>query len=257
MAFQESPNTARTTPAISNLISNVQGISRKSQGEESVGTTRDQSSSQTVIIDATLLENFGNQTMTDPSMLMMDEAAQAKRKETRESPTNVKRQKRQSSEDPISEEFEGHGYVDMPQYEFHWPTTPSLEPLPISVTLPYIRAFANKKFDAPIPLLVPPMLPIGNLHHFPAMLTVPPFFTLPTSIPLYPTGFMPFGFYSYGEDSEFGYSDEESEGEESFGEENEEVLAGSMMHQSNPSHVSPLTTLASLASGTVKNKTQI
>lgn len=188
---------------------------------------------------------------------MLDES-QGKRKESRESPTSSKRQKRQSSEEPLSDEYEGQGYEETPQYELHWPgTTSSLEPLPIAVTLPFIRAFASKKFDAPIPLFVPPMLPIGNLHHFPAMLTVPPLFGLPTSIPLYPSGFMPFGYYSYAEDSEFGYSDEESEGEDSFGEENDEVLDESMMHQPNTSHNSPLTTLASLASGTVKNQTPI
>jgi len=69
----------------------------------------------------------------------------------------------------------------------------------------------------------------------------------------------PLGYYSYGDDGEINFSQgEESEGEDSFGEEGEEgeeeLLETNLITSHPPNNISPLTTLASLASGSVKNE---
>jgi len=260
---QQNPGSgSRTVPAISNLVSNISGYSHN--GEE----VREQIPlvpHETVIVDATLLENFGNHPgiSSEPSLLMMTDSGVKRKEDLSDSSTQSKRHKKM---DDLSSEFDENNseYDEQQAYEAYW-QPPPLEPLPISVTLPFIRAHATKKFEGPIPLFVPPALPVGNLHHFPALLTLPSFMTLPTAIPIFPQHLnfvSPLGYYSYGDDGEFGYSqDDESEGEDSYDEEDDQIVQSSVIHSppshAQMSHASPLTTLASLASGTVKSHSQI
>jgi hypothetical protein len=196
--------------------------------------------------DAIMLENMGNQ--SDQNLLLQ---STPKRKEvTEESPYGSKRQKTTAPEDGGSDEEFGEDVEQQAEYDWQWSPFPYPEPLPITVTLPYIRAFATKKFDAPISLMVPPSSLPGTLHHYPALLTLPPLLSLPTCIPLLnQMNYMnPMGGYQYGGD-EGEFYEEESEGE-SY--EDEEVLDESVDLPTPNKHLSSgLTTLASLASGSV------
>jgi hypothetical protein len=201
--------------------------------------------------DASLLQNFGNQTAD----ALIIETTSSKRKASIESIMNpeTKRNKLDSSsgtnsadesydEDSYSQNAYSEGDTS---YVHHWSSYVPVEPLPLSVTLPFLRAFAHKKFDEPIPLFVPPALPVGQPHHWPALLSLPPLLTLPTMIPLYPQNYSIYPYYAY-QSSDMVYS------QDSDAEEEDEEEEGTTK-TSNGSVVSPLTTLASLASGTVKD----
>jgi len=288
----ESAKTARTSPAIINLISGVSSLQRFQQkGEISQQQSPKEHlqdlTQETMVVGATLLESFGNHHTipSDPAMLLIEDPGNKRKVISLGDSSSPKKKSKNTSEDEVMSNSEGQfeegdGFEEEGeegeegeedgQYENIWPPYPlpaTMEPLPISVTLPFIRAYANKKFDAPIPLFVPPTLPLGTLHHFPALLTLSPFFSLPTAVPLYPPpSYVTSGYYSYeeeeGEEGEddIGFSQDESDGEGSLGEENQVVNATLVPPVHSPSkgtHISPLTTLASLASGTVKDQEQI
>jgi len=229
------------------------------------------------MVDASLLENIGKHQQTDPHHLIVEESGRyskrkaasiesilntsdsKKNKKLEDDSANLSSEEQSSqfedslSQSGLSDDDAGH-FANMNSWAI--PPIPTVEPLPVSVTLPYIRSFTNKKFHNPISLFTPPLLPVGQLHHFPALLTIPPLLNLPTMIPLYPTGSYPYmvaqmNYYAYSEDSGVQFSEDNSEEEEG------EVEGEGSMHSEKISHVSPLTTLASLASGTVKNDTRI
>jgi len=267
-------NTVRTTPTISNLITGSSVFSRM-HSDSTQQSSLSIIPQETVLVGATLLENFGNHQNNDSeqSLIMADSSDNRnKRKDSLDldSDTNTNKKRKKDIEDEaLSDSFDdGNNYSgdDGSNYDsgFMWPPF-ILEPLPISITLPFLRAYANKKFDAPIPLFVPPALLVGSLHHFPAMLTLPSFSSLPTSVPLYPQSISFASYFPYedGEEEEEGDEDDlgfsqDSEGEDSIGDSDDMIDSELMPSQSKGSNnVSPLTALASLASGTVKNHTQI
>jgi len=244
--------TARTSPAISNLISGARFPNLQSVGLESNANQMNLAHETAVIIDASSLENFGNHSIqADPSLLLGDEPHLKRKENPTPSSSAKKKQKRMTSEDDESSDSGPKGYdnyVNWAPYPF--PLPPNFEPLPVSITLPFLRSFATKKFDAPIPVFVTPNLPVGQLHHFPALLTLSPFFSLPTAIPLYsqPISFVP-TYYSY-DDIHFSQQEEGESDEDSFDEE-DEVVDESLVQDELKAQISPLTTLASLASGSV------
>jgi len=261
-------DTARTSPAVSNLITGSMAF-RKLENSLELNIPN-----EGVIVDATLLENFGNHQQTsDPSLLLIEETQQSgtKRKDT-SCPPSKKKIRRLSTEDDLlsnsgdshyddDDEEENDPFDHEDQYEganWSFPLPPTFEPLPISITLPFLRSYATKKFDAPIPLFVPPILPVGQLHHFPSLLTLPPFFQLPTAVPMYPQApYLPASYYPFIEE-DFAFSQDDSE--DSMDEEEGDVLDESLIstQQDTPLKgsqiISPLTTLASLASGSVSTE---
>jgi len=262
--------TARTSPAISNLITGSMAF-RKLENSLELNIPN-----EGVIVDATLLENFGNHQQTsDPSLLLIEETQPSgtKRKDTSCTPSKKKVRRLSTEDDLLSDSGDSHyddddddeenGQFDQDedQYEgtnWSFPLPPTFEPLPISITLPFLRSYATKKFDAPIPLFVPPILPVGQLHHFPSLLTLPPFFQLPTAVSMYPQSpYLPASYYPFTED-DFPFSQDDSE--DSMDEEEGDVLDESLIstQQDTPLKgsqiISPLTTLASLASGSVSTE---
>jgi len=204
--------------------------------------------------DASLLQNFGNQTADS---LIIETTS--KRKASIESIMNpeTKRSKLDgtsatNSEDSFDEDddslnnFSEEGESN---YMQNWSAyLPIVEPLPLAITLPFLRAFANKKFEEPIPLFIPPTLPVGQPHHWPALFSLPPLLALPTMLPLYPQSYSYYPSYFGYQQNDIGYSQESDEEEG-----DEDGTPTDTPTAPNGSLISPLTTLASLASGTVKD----